>query len=52
MTWDTVHIGHDSHRLPVAADFIWTYAGDSRLRISIEHKNHRHFEAASSITYK
>ena len=52
MTWDTVHIGHDSHWLPVAADFIWSYSNDSRLRISIVYKNHRHFEAASNITYK
>jgi len=52
MTWDTVHIAGAAHWLPVAADFIWTYAGDSRLRISIEYKNHRHFEAASHITYK
>lgn len=52
MTWDTVHIGDASHWLPVAADFIWSYAGSSRLRISIEYKKHRHFEAASNITYK
>jgi len=52
MTWDTVHIGHASHWLPVAADFIWSYADDTRLRISIVYKNHRHFAAASNTTYK
>jgi hypothetical protein len=52
MTWDNVKIGDASHWLPVAADFIWSYANDSLLRISIEYKNHRHFESASNITYK
>lgn len=52
MTWDAVKIGDASHWLPVAADFIWrTYSGDL-YRTTAEYKNHRHFEAASDITFK
>jgi hypothetical protein len=52
MTWDSVKIGEVFHWLPVAVDFIWSYPDDSLLRISIEYRNHRHFEAASNVTYK
>jgi len=52
MTWDTVKIGDDSHWLPVAADFIWRGDGKDLYRTSVEYKNHRHFEAASNVTFK
>jgi len=52
MTWDWVKIGDASHWLPVAADFVWSYADDSLFRVAVEYRNHRHFEAASKITYK
>jgi hypothetical protein len=52
MTWGSVKIGDASHWLPVAADFIWrTYSGEL-YRTNAEYKNHRHFEAASDITFK
>lgn len=52
MTWDSVKIIDASHWLPVAADFVWSYSDASLYRVSIEYRNHRHFEAASTITYK
>jgi hypothetical protein len=51
MTWGSVKIGDDSHWLPVSADFIWKM-GANLYRTAIEYRNHRHFEAATSITYK
>jgi hypothetical protein len=52
MSWDSVKIGDASHWLPTAADFIWHYKSDTLYRVTVEYKNHRHFEAATSVTYK
>jgi len=52
MTWDSVRIGDASHWLPVAADFIWRMGNGELYRATIEYKNHRHFEAATNITFK
>jgi hypothetical protein len=52
MTWDSVKIGDDAHWLPVAADFIWRGEHGALYRTTVEYRNHRHFEAASNITFK
>jgi len=52
MTWDSVTIGDTSHWLPVAADFIWHMGNGELYRTTVEYKNHRHFEAATNITFK
>lgn len=52
MTWGSVKIGDASHWLPVAADFIWRMGNGEFYRTTIEYKNHRHFEAATNITFK
>jgi len=52
MTWNSVKIGDASHWLPVAADFIWRVGNGELYRTAIEYKNHRHFEAATNITFK
>lgn len=52
MTWGSVEIGDASHWLPVAADFIWRMGNGELYRTTVEYKNHRHFEAASNITFK
>jgi hypothetical protein len=53
MTWDSVKIGDASHWLPVGADFIWRMGGGGELhRTTVEYKNHRHFEAATNVTFK
>ncbi|HLW76145.1 MAG TPA: hypothetical protein VKS01_04150 [Bryobacteraceae bacterium] len=51
ISWDYVKIGAESHLLPVAANFVVSYASGSRWRVDVEYKNHRHFEAASNISY-
>ena len=52
MSWDNVKIGDATHWLPVSADFVWRVDGTRLHRASVEYKNHRHFEAGTSITYK
>jgi hypothetical protein len=51
VSWDRVAIGDASFWLPVAADFIWRYPSGEQQRTTIEYKNHRHFEAATSLTF-
>lgn len=51
VSWDYVKIGAESHLLPVAANFVITYANGARARIEVEYKNHRHFEASSNIAF-
>jgi hypothetical protein len=52
MTWGSVKIGDASHWLPVAADFTWHFSNGEFYRTTVEYKNHRHFEAATNITFK
>jgi hypothetical protein len=52
MTWGSVKIGDASHWLPLAADFIWHFSNGEFYRTAVEYKNHRHFEAATNITFK
>jgi hypothetical protein len=52
MTWDNVKIGDDSYWLPVSAEFIWTRRTPDRYKAVVEYRNHRHFEAATDITYQ
>ncbi len=51
MTWDSVKIGDAAHWLPVAADFIWRLGSRELYRATIEYKNHRHFEAAATLSF-
>jgi len=50
--WDYVKIGEGTHLLPVRANFVVSYRSGTRYRVEIEYKNHRHFEASSSIRFK
>jgi hypothetical protein len=52
MTWDSVKIGEIFHWLPVTVDFIWQMESGALVRASVEYKNHRHFEAATNVTFK
>jgi hypothetical protein len=52
IVWDYVKIGDLSHLLPVAVDFELIFASGDSWRVSVEYKNHRRFEAATSITFK
>ncbi|MBV8729957.1 MAG: hypothetical protein JO336_09125 [Acidobacteriia bacterium] len=52
MRWDNVRIGDESYLLPVSAEFIWRLDSAVLRRVTAEYKNHRHFETATSITFK
>jgi hypothetical protein len=52
ISWDYVKIGDASYLLPVALDLSADFtSGDSSWHISAEYKNHRRFEAATSVTF-
>lgn len=51
ISWDYVRIGDEAHLLPVASDFIIVESSGAMNLIRQEYKNHRHFEASSSITF-
>jgi hypothetical protein len=51
VVWDNVEIGGASHLLPVAYELALTRAR-AVFRITVEYRNHRHFEAASSVTFR
>jgi hypothetical protein len=51
MIWDSVKVGDAFHWLPVGADFIWQFSNGQLYRTTIEYRNHRHFEAASKLTF-
>ena len=52
IVWDNVKIDDETHLLAVAAEFLVHYSGGPVWRVSLEYKNHRHFEPASSVTYR
>jgi hypothetical protein len=52
MSWDYVKIGDALHLLPVASDYLFTFAGGYTSHITVEYKNHRHFEASTNVTFK
>lgn len=52
VTWDYVKIGNDSHLLPIAATFEIFYSSGLRSRIEVEYRNHRHFEASTSVEFQ
>jgi len=52
VAWDWVKIGSEKHLLPVSAKSIIGTPGNNFSCVSSEFKNHRHFEADSSITYR
>ena len=52
ITWDYVKIGEESHLLPVRASFLVRYYDGTRYRIEVEYRNHRHFEASTSVTFR
>lgn len=52
IVWDYVKIGDVSHLLPVSQEFEMDLKSGDSWRVSVEYKNHRRFEAATSITFK
>jgi hypothetical protein len=51
-SWDYVRIGDSSHLLPVAAEVFGGFTKADMWHVVVEYKNHRRFEAATSITFK
>ena len=51
MFWDYVKIGESSHLLPVRANFLVVYSSGTRYRVEVVYKNHRHFEASTTVTF-
>jgi hypothetical protein len=49
--WDYVKVGEDSHWLPVRATCLAVYFSGTRYRFETEFRNHRHFEAATHVTF-
>ena len=52
IVWDYIKIGDVSHLLPVSADDIARFSAGSLICVNLKYTNHRHFEAASSITFQ
>lgn len=49
--WDYVKIGDGTYLLPVAQELWGGWAKDGFYHVTTEYKNHRHFEAASNVTF-
>jgi hypothetical protein len=52
VTWDRVKIGDSVVLAPVAADFYWLTNRTETWHVAIEYRNHRRFEASSSVTFR
>ncbi len=52
ISWDYVKIAGEAHLLPVRANFQVRYYDGTQYRIEVEYKNHRHFEASTSVTFR
>ena len=50
-SWDYMKIGDVAYLLPVSAEIGARRSDGSAGRVDVEYKNHRHFEAATSITF-
>ncbi len=50
--WDYVKIGEGMYLLPVSEEFSGGFPAPASLyHVTVQYKNHRHFEAASSVTF-
>jgi hypothetical protein len=53
LTWGEVTISGVTHLLPVSAEFIWRINSRGDLsRVTVEYRNHRHFEASTNVSFK
>jgi hypothetical protein len=51
MSWDYVKIGDGSWLLPVAADIFGGFFAGDLWHVTVEYKNHRHFEASTNLVF-
>ena len=52
VTWDYIQIGDVSYLLPVSMEIFGGFSGGHLWHVLVEYKNHRHFEAASSVSFE
>jgi hypothetical protein len=50
--WDVVNTGGEEHLLPVSYERVKIFANGAARRVLVKYSNHRHFEAASTITFQ
>ena len=51
-SWDWVKIGDASYLLPVATEILGGFAPGDLWHVTVEYKNHRHFEASTTLTFE
>jgi hypothetical protein len=52
IVWEYVKIGDASDLLPVSVNFELVFASEDSWRVTVDYKNHRRFEAATTITFQ
>lgn len=50
-SWDYVKIGDAAYLLPVACEMFGGFARENPWHVTVEYKNHRHFEASTNVTF-
>jgi hypothetical protein len=50
--WDYLRIGDADYLLPVGYEMFWRFASGDSWHIVAEFKNHRHFEASTTVTFQ
>jgi hypothetical protein len=51
-TWNDVTIGDKTYLLPVASEMFTGFKRADLWHVTVEYKNHRHFESSTDITFK
>jgi hypothetical protein len=51
-SWDYIKIGDTTHLLPVASELFVGFTRGDLWHVTLEYKNHRHFEASTNLTFK
>jgi hypothetical protein len=51
-TWDYVKIGDATYLLPVSTEMFTGFQRENLWRVTVQYRNHRHFEASTSVTFK
>ena len=51
MSWGYIKTAAGSIWLPITADFVWSLPNGTRYRVAVVYRNHRHFEAATAISF-
>ncbi len=51
ITWDYVKIGDGTFLLPVAEEIFGGFVRENLYHVTVEYKNHRHFEASTNVSF-